>query len=335
MKEDLQQIRIVLDVIVQAFPYRNGALNRLYNDACIALSEFGVQLSDGGYTINGKNYEITPFAEKIIKKTQNGESAEKSTQSPQKRESSKKPEKQNNTVSVEKMDSMWNSMNNAVSAPEESEKKLIPEKTVLKKQNPANQQAVISKHKCKVVGKKNPSDIREFNIIVLPLNVSDNTKTADIAVEVERNGQYYRYVSGTGGQKSIKIEVDHVNLTVRGQWKDRKFQAFLYLGEERTDYELYDNATDICPEELSAENFEKTFCHSAGNSKIWILPHSKMNEPAGLCRCSIIQETDGNRQIHSEHDDNVLLIYLDGLEYRIYCKWDENKNFCSTIEQTE
>ncbi len=295
-------------------------MSRLYNDALVGLFSLGVipeQTESGlAYMIDGDRFPVTAAAKKIMDKRQETKTAENTANN---------QAKEGETAEFSKREKKETEISRAASTsagPMGSGDTGSPEP-----------QAIVNRHIVKVSNKKNPSDVKEFIITVIPLGIKENATATDIAVEIEHNGQFVYFVSEQK-RKSIMAEIDGVPFNIRGQWQDCRFKSALYLGSAlKADYTLSDKQKEIFPDEVHPECYQNDFVRTIENSTLYILPFSRINEPNGQCKTIVVQETEGDRQIYCDKG-NVLMMYLNGVNFRVYGKWT-NKQFQATVEQMD
>lgn len=298
---------------------------RLYTDASIALAEI-VGWDEEKKEISfddGEIYPLSNFAINILKKQSKElvvSEAQKQEEPPEEILESDSKSQKEETVPVEENHPIKESPTEAVSAE-------------MKPAYSGEPQMVLSKHQMRLSNKKNPSDVKEFSFVVSPLSVADDVATTDIAVIVSHNGQELYFVSPKVGPKSVRCEIGDMQFIIRGTWKNRKFNSVIYPSKAN-EFDCKDNQTLILPENLIAENFRKEFVMSISDTSLYVLPQAKMNEPSsGLCSICVIQEDEESRQIYA-NKENVHFLYIGGIKYRVYAKWEQDK-YSICIEQME
>ena len=308
---------------------------RLYTDAAIALAEIvGWDKEKKEISFDdGEIYPLSDFAINILKK--------QSKINPQTTLSCNEPvvsevQKQEEP-SEEVLESDSKSQKEeAVPVEENHPIKESPTEIVSAEMKPAysgESQMVLSKHQMRLSNKKNPSDVKEFSFVVSPLSVADDVATTDIAVIVSHNGRELYFVSPKVGPKSVRCEIGDMQFIIRGTWKNRKFNSVIYPSKAN-EFDCKDNQTLILPENLIAENFREEFVMSISDTSLYVLPQAKMNEPSsGLCSICVIQEDEESRQVYV-NKENVHFLYIGGIKYRVYAKWEQDK-YSICIEQME
>lgn len=315
-------------------------MSRLYNDALIGLFSLGVipeQTENGlAYLIDGECFPVPAAVKKIMDRMTakqgvfpTGRVVEKTVENSQKKEE------------TAEMDQGEAKTPAAPVVSETADKKTVrtdpgPDIPTASNTRAHEPQAIVDRHIIKVSNKKNPSDVKEFTITVIPLGVKENATATDIAVEIEHNGQFVYFVSEQK-RKSIMAEIDGVPFNIRGQWLNFQFKSIPYLGSAlKATHTLSDKVKKIGPDEVIPKYYRDDFVREVGNSILHILPFSRMNEPgSGQCKTIVVQETDGDRQIYCDNEKNVLMMYLDGMTFRVYGKWTPDKSFQTTVEQTD
>ena len=297
-------------------------LERIYSDALIALHEMGIEPVSNCYEIDEQKYPLTPLATNVIAKKQ-------------KQKPSSEEKKETVTESLEpkpepKPEPVTETNDNSKSLTEKKEPAKQEDDDVLDQFMQSTQKpshpigpVIVSRHNIKVINKKNPSDFKEFLFLVSPIAVQDDSSAGDIAVIVDRGAgqEPLAFASAAGtGRKSIDLEVDGFSFLVRGAWKNRKFSAQFYL--KGSEYKLPDTSKEITPDEtIDPDAFNDSFIRKVGDSKLYVLPLARVNEPNGLAKVVIVQETEQSRQINCP-GDCVLMAYIGGNDYRIYAKWN-------------
>lgn len=283
-------------------------LERIYTDALIVLYEMGITPMGNCYEIDGQKYPFTSLAANVITKKQKQKTP---AFKPEKKDAVEKktvsevsqPEK---TVETKEEDVLDQFMNASIS--------------LANKTSPV----IVSRHNIKVVNKKNPSDFKEFLFLVTPLTIQDNSSAGDIAIVVDRGvgKEPLAFVSSAAtGRKSIDFEVDGFQFFIRGEWKNRVFSANFYL-TGNTEYKIADSSKEIAPDEtIDPNDYAAAFVKRIKDSKIYILPLARVNEPNGLAKIVVIQENEQSRQVNCP-EENVLMAYIGGNDYRIYARWD-------------
>ncbi len=317
-------------------------MTRLYNDALIGLYALGIipeQTEDGlAYQIDGDCFPVPMAAKKIMDKmAKNGKAVEGKVVKTHQEIKETAPMPKEKTTPMPKKEMTDAASSKPVTPTPDDE--TPPGGTVASghtKKTAHEPQAIVNRHVVKVSNKKNPSDVKEFTITIMPLGVKESVAATDIAVEIEHNGQFVYFVSEQK-RKSIMAEIDGVPINIRGQWQNFGFKTALYLGSAlKATHTLSDKVKEIGPEEVVPEYYRDDFVKEIGNSTLYILPFSRMNEPgSGQCKAIVVQETDGDRQIYCDNETNVLMMYLDGMNFRVYGKWTADKRFLTTVEQTD
>lgn len=298
---------------------------RLYTDASIALAEI-VGWDEKKKEISfddGEIYPLSNFAINILKKQSKEpivSEAQKQEEPPEEILESDSKSQKEEAVPVEENHPIKEGPTEAVSAE-------------MKPAYSGEPQMVLSKHQIRLSNKKNPSDVKEFSFVVSPLSVADDVATTDIAVIVSHNGQELYFVSPKVGPKSVRCEIGDMQFIIRGTWKNRKFNSVIYPSKAN-EFDCKDNQTLILPENLIAENFREEFVTSISDTSLYVLPQAKMNEPSsGLCSICVIQEDEESRQVYV-NKENVHFLYIGGIKYRVYAKWEQDK-YSICIEQME
>lgn len=302
---------------------------RLYTDASIALAElvgFDEEKKEISFD-DGETYPLSSFAINIIKKQSKEHSQtihsnkEITTSEPPVIAQEPVPESAPEPAMTEDANSQ--EQTDVVSSPVSPASVPSTEET----------QMVLSKHQMRLSNKKNPSDVKEFSFVVSPLSVADDVATTDIAVIVSHNGQELYFVSPKVGPKSIRCEIGGMQFIIRGTWKNRKFNSVIYPSKAN-EFDCKDNQAFILPENLIAENFRKEFVMSILDTSLYVLPQAKMNEPSsGLCSICVVQEDEESRQVYV-NQENVHFLYIGGIKYRVYAKWEQN-NLSICVEQMD
>lgn len=298
---------------------------RLYTDASIALAEI-VGWDEKKKEISfddGEIYPLSNFAINILKKQSKEpivSEVQKQEEPPEEILESDSKSQKEEAVPVEKNHPIKEGPTEAVSAE-------------MKPAYSGEPQMVLSKHQIRLSNKKNPSDVKEFSFVVSPLSVADDVATTDIAVIVLHNGQELYFVSPKVGPKSVRCEIGDMQFIIRGTWKNRKFNSVIYPSKAN-EFDCKDNQTLILPENLIAENFREEFVMNISDTSLYVLPQAKMNEPSsGLCSICVIQEDEESRQVYV-NKENVHFLYIGGIKYRVYAKWEQDK-YSICIEQME
>ena len=350
-----EEMSLYIDILRKTKKCQLEQVERLYNDAMIGLYQLGVEPEETeeglAIVINDESFKVSDFVMKIVSK---GRIEKKTAISPKKDDVAKKTAE---TTFMGKND-MEIDMDEGLSVlPNEKEKqdkkkadlgKLekitmenIPNKNDKKATPDLNynqeQLAILDKHSIKIVNKKNPSNIEGFNVTVIPLFVTDNMTSTDIAVEVEHNGESVLFVSEKG-RKSILAEIAGFTFNIRGQWRNRRFKSLIYVtgGDFKRNYSLEDSNVEIRPVSLIDEKvYSDTFTREVGSTRLYVLPLENSNEPNGKCRVTVISEDteDETRKI-SEGEQNVLLMYINNNSFRVYARWIK-KEFEISIEATQ
>ena len=311
---------------------------RLYTDASIALAElvgFDEEKKEISFD-DGETYPLSSFAINIIKKQSKEQSQtilsnkEIGTSEPPVIVQEPAPESTPEPAMTEDANSQ--EQTDVVSSPVSLASNSSPQPASVL--STKETQMVLSKHQMRLSNKKNPSDVKEFSFVVSPLSVMDNAATTDIAVAVSHNGKELIFVSPkAGGPKSIQCELDGMQFFIRGTWKNREFSSTIYPSHA-SDFDCKDNQTLISPEILLAENFREEFVMSISDTSLYVLPQAKMNEPSsGLCSICVVQEDEESRQVYV-NQENVHFLYIGGIKYRVYAKWEQD-NFSICVEQMD
>ena len=335
--------------------------SRLYGDAMMGLYQMGVLPENNEwFSIDGEQYRIPENLKRFIHsdgKTskpveEEKASAEKAPAKPVSAEPEivmpepeRKPEKESGKKAEKNPENVADHNPTAPSKTNvEPAKKTLKEKPEKMTSDQATEpvrelhepQAIVDRHRIKLTNVRNPSDVSDLTVTVLPLSVKTSDPSADIAVEVERNGKTVYFVSETKGRKSILADIDGITFSVRGQWLDGQFRSMIYLtGTMKSSHKMTDKNKEIRPETVSPELFHSDFIRKVGDSTLYILPFDRINEPGGQVKCAVIQETSDDRQISADTETHVLLMYIDGLNFRVYAKWDVDKQYEISIDQID
>lgn len=193
---------------------------------------------------------------------------------------------------------------------------------------PKEKLSVLDIKEVTLTNKEDPSDVEIIKFSIIPLKFDDNESLTDIAVVANSGEKQVIAVSKPkSGQRTLRLKIlDKYLFSFRGDFEAGEFKTIMFpLGETESNYDVEVKSKQHKPEDILADEYERTFTRNIKGNKLYCFPLQRANEPNGVASSVIILETDEKRIVAQTHN-NIGELNIDGKNYRVYGKW-ENQVF--------